>query len=205
VEVQSELENLREHGIQIKFQAHGAHSGEFPTIIMVLLGGIAGGMLGAMGTDIWNSLKKYLTNAYSLQENKRKELLGTREPRYNILAAYIIHTLSGIPIIYYSIPQKNRIELEFDIETLKKVEDEISFLIEANLLSSENFLGVNLTNLNDGRYFRLYHSKRVEDCINKELTDNLDAEEREAHLYVSKCFKKIVKSKESNKHINLAK
>jgi len=55
-------QSLKEIGIQIKEYRHGAWSGEFPTIIVAVLSGITGGMLGAIGKDIWEVLKNRLWN-----------------------------------------------------------------------------------------------------------------------------------------------
>jgi hypothetical protein len=136
--------NLEEVGIKVREYRHGAWNGEFPTIIVAVLSGITGGMLGAIGKDIWKVLKDRLKKRFHALEQDRQAKKDTRAPRSHVFSVYIVTLFNGVPVIYYSIPAESQIHLDFNKEELLCLEAEIERLIKGGLINKDRFVGINL-------------------------------------------------------------
>lgn len=145
-------------GIKVCEYRHGAWSGEFPTIIVVTLSMLAGGILSAVGKDIWEALKRYLKKRFDLLEKDRQSKRGTREPRSQVLVVYIVGEMERIPVVYYSAPLDNEIRFDFDRDHLLRAEAQIAVLIRAGKITSGKFLGINLQKLESERYLSIFHA-----------------------------------------------
>lgn len=143
-------------GIKINEFRHGAWSGEFPTIIVATLTMLAGGVLSAVGKDIWESLKGFLKKRFDLFEKDRQSKKGTRKPRSHVLVIYIVGELEGMPIIYYTIPVNSEIQFDFDKDELLCAEAKIRLLIRAGKIANNKFLGINLQKLGNNRYLNIF-------------------------------------------------
>src|ERR1017187_3938417 len=97
-----------ESGVKVREYYHGAWNGEFPTIIVATLtfvaGGIATGVLSAIGKDVWETLKKWLKRRYHNYEQDRQSKKGTRKPRNRVMSIFFVAHIKAIPIIYYMLP-----------------------------------------------------------------------------------------------------
>jgi hypothetical protein len=147
-------------GVRIAEYRHGAWSGEFPTIIVATLyfvaGGVAGGILSAIGKDVWEKLKLYLRKRFLKLERERLLKQGTREPRDRVLAVYILGNINDVPLIYYSIPAENDLYLEFDYDNLLQAEEKIRALIDTGKINKNIILGINLGKLGSGPYLSIF-------------------------------------------------
>jgi hypothetical protein len=147
-----------QNGIEVREYRHGAWSGEFPTIIVVTLSMLAGGILSAVGKDIWEALKGFLKKRFDLLEKDRQSKKGTREPRSHVLVIYIVGELEGIPVVYYSAPLDGEIRVDFGRDQLLRAEAKIGILIRAGKISSNKFLGISLQKLGSERYLSIFHA-----------------------------------------------
>jgi hypothetical protein len=136
--------------IRIAEYRHGAWSGEFPTIIVVIVTALAQGVLSSIGGDIWKKLKEYIKKRYKKYEDDRQSKRGTRQPRSRVLSIYFMTYLNDVPVIYYSMPSETGLSLDFDEKELICVEKEIRTLIREGKLNKKKFLGINLLRLGKG-------------------------------------------------------
>jgi hypothetical protein len=152
-------QNPSESGIKIREYYHGAWSGEFPTIIVVTLafaaGSIATGALSAIGKDIWETLKVWMKRRFNKFEQYRQSQEGTRNPRNRVISVYIVGQIGDVPIIYYIIPSKGQLDIDFDINDLLKAEAKIRTLLDA-IKSRKDYLGINLAKMGSASCFSIF-------------------------------------------------
>lgn len=195
---------LEQFGIEIREHSLGAYTGEFPTILVALLSGIAGGMLGAIGSDLWKVLKDYLQKRFRELESDRRSKEDTRDGRYRVLIVYVVTEVEGVPVVYYALPEEDHLRLEFDHETLVEAESDIRMLVRAKKLGKDSFLGVNLSTLGRGPYLRLFDAIPSEDTILKEITADREKIEAHTHSLVGVYFDELDMLKDARRHYDLA-
>lgn len=97
--VEDKKKVLEQSKIKIIEYRYGAWSGEFPTIIVAILSGIAGGILSSIGEDIWKKLKEYIYKRFSKLERDRLSKRGTRKARSRVICVYIVTEVNDVPLI----------------------------------------------------------------------------------------------------------
>ncbi len=195
---------LDDFDIEIKEHRLGAFTGEFPTILVALLSGIAGGMLGAIGSDIWKALKEYLQKRYRELESDRKSKENTREGRSRVLTVYIVTEIDGVPLVYYVVPADETLPLDLDFDALSKAEDDVSMLLKAKKLNRNEFLGINLGTLGRGPYLRRFDALPLEDAILREITADREKVEAYTHSLVGTYFDELDMLDAARRHYELA-
>lgn len=199
-----EREELRRSGIEIKEEMLGAYTGEFPTILVAMLGGIAAGLLSAIGREVWEVLKSSLSKRVRKMELDRQSKEDTREGRCRVVMVYIVGELSGVPVVYYSAPDKEVLNLEFDREHLEKAESDIRIMIKAGECSQNQFLGINLKGLGHGTHLRQFKSIPSEGSIIDEITRDSSNLEALTHADVGYHLEQIGMPDEARRHYELA-
>lgn len=194
----NDKKELKSIGIEVKEEILGAFTGIFPAIILAVMSGIAGGLLSEIGKDIWIKLKAYFKKRF-LKMDKSK---GGNCKVYGV---YAISEINKVPVVYYSIPEKDHLELDFDWSELEAADSEIRSLIKAKRLSKKEFLGINLGRLGRGPYFRFFKNLPDEETIINEMTiKDLEKLESWDHELVGIYFEELGMLEEARKHYKLA-
>jgi hypothetical protein len=142
--------------ITIREYHHYAWSGEFQTIIVATISLVGGGILSAIGKDIWEGLKLFLEKRFLTLERDKLSKQGTHEGRSRVLAVYIVGNLDDVPLVYYSVPAENDLRLEFSYDDLLYAEEEMRALIHGGIIKKNIILGINLGKLGRGPYLSVF-------------------------------------------------
>jgi len=199
----SELErrgiHVREHWLGEP--GDGAYTGELQTIILVLVSGIAGGLLSAIGGDIWSKLKSYLQKRYRELETDRQKKASTR---HRVRTVYIVCQPKEVPIIYYAIPSDGEVDLDFDQDWLAQAEADIQMLIRAGKVRKNRFMGIHLKNLGKKPFFRRFEQIPSGETILKDMTMDMEKVEAWTHAIVAGEFEMIERLNDARRHYEIA-
>lgn len=202
----SELES---YGIEVREHwlgepGDGGYTGEFQTIFLVILSGIAGGFLSGIGKDIWEKLKTYIKNRYRDLEVDRKKKELNREERRRICAAYLVYQSGQIPIIYYAYPSEGNLELAFDKTLLAQAENDIKALIRAGKVREGELLGIHLTNIGTKPFLRQFKEIPSGKIILEEMAMKLEGVEAWTHALVAGEFENLNRLDDAQRHYETA-
>ncbi len=90
--------NGKAENINIGGVYSGAYTDESYAIIIFALGGIAGGILGAIGQDIWNSIKSTLANVLKRNNGKRNLVeIGLKLEEVDVILHFESRSASNLP------------------------------------------------------------------------------------------------------------
>lgn len=203
--MESEHTEFKKDGIIIKEIWMGAATGEFQTILVVAISGIAGGLLSAIGKDLWGKLKTFLINRYNEIEDDRKKKEKTRKERKRLRSIHFVGEYKDVPIVYLTSPQDSSLSLSLDKDTLIKIEEDIKLLIHGNKVKSDNFLGINLDNIGNKHYLRkLENIPKSEADIIKDIHADLDGAEIYTHILLGMYFEDIAEDNRALEHYEIA-
>ena len=191
---------LRSQGIDVEFKFQGgASSGDFITIAIVAMSGVVGGLLGAIGEDLWKATKTYLKKRIQQKENDS----GTNGGRWVVLGVFFVTQRADVPIVYFVMPSKGNFNYEFSLAQLQDAEDDIKLLIDSGKLNKEDFLGINLSCLAHGiPYLRFFKGMPTSGTILEEI--NPANAHAYAHGKVGMFFREMGENRRAKKHYELA-
>jgi tetratricopeptide (TPR) repeat protein len=202
---QESAKDLERYGVKVTEHSLGAFTGEFPTIIVVALSGIAGGLLGAIGTDIWEAIKKYVRHRVKSLHKDRERKKGKGEGRHNVINVYLIGDAIGFPIVYYSLPQGGIVMEDIDIDALRKTESDIVILAKAKKVQADSFYGINLATVGHGPHLRLMKAiPNSDDAIISEMTTDLEEIQGLSHVYAAFDLQNIGELERAQEHYEIA-
>jgi len=197
-EEKTELARL---GIEIREQPiSGAATGELPTIIIATLAGVAGGLLGEIGKDIWGLLKSYFLKRYRQLEGDRQR----RAPhggRFLVKRIYVVSRICGVPVVYYFTPTQGNINLDVNKELLLLVEQDIAMLAKGGELTIPEFLGVDLNHLGDGPYLKGF--KTLPNILHEILSADDHKLKAYTHAIVAMSFEQMSQPDAAIRHYRI--
>ncbi|GAI44381.1 unnamed protein product, partial [marine sediment metagenome] len=118
---------------------------------------------------------------------------------------YVISEIDKVPVVYYSIPEKGHLGLDFNWSDLEDSDTELRHLIESKKLHKKRFLGVNLDRVGFGPYYRFFEEVPDEGIIIHEmLIEDLEKLESWDHELVGIYFDQLGMLEKARKHYNLA-
>jgi tetratricopeptide (TPR) repeat protein len=202
---ENDEKKLRQLGIEVREERLGAATGEFPTILIAIVSAVLGGMLGAIGEDIWKALREHLSERYQRLERDRRLKNATSKERSRVYTVYVVTHTNGIPVVYFSRPMDGVLNLEFDPAQLAQAESDIQILIKAKKVDQGDFLGINLGHLGRGPF--LYSFEAIpskETLFQNEITADHDEVEALTHALVGNYFIEIEMLDAARRHYGLA-
>jgi len=198
-------------GITVTEYSLAAVTGEFPTILVVAITGaataagmVAAGFLSELGKDIYGKLRDYLAKLISEYEEGRRRRKSRAETCYWVLSVHIIGDYAGVPIVYYINLTNDTFSINIDMEEVRRVEHEISLLIEAKELHQGHFVGINLLRVGRGPCLRLFSKLPSESTIIDEFTTDLEQMEARTHVYIGRLFDDLGELNIARRHYLLA-
>jgi Flp pilus assembly protein TadD len=200
METKPETYVLEPYGVEVREWSVGAFTGQFPTIIVVAIGAVVGGMLKQIGADMWHEIQDRIKKRVrQLDEARRKAEAGHR-----VLTVFFVLREGSVPIVYYAHPKDGEVHLDCDKATLLQIDDEIAVLVRAGLVNAKQFLGVNLASAGNGPYLRFFEEIPSEASVPFEEAEFDAKKSGQVHELVGIWFDELGMLNAARRHYELA-